>query len=362
MPPSRQDLLARLERLAPADPATNFNGVPCRPYMGAHGIDIGGARYNGIYRLACAAAGIELPAGARLAPLCSTRHCGEIAHIGGLPEVIKDPDSPGNFVPASVWISNLKEMAKVRYFLTESVEPGGLTIICGHPKTGKSLLAMDMMLAMSTGVGVGPWVTEEGPLNVGYIDLDGPEAGTQHRLEAFSAYRGIAVPDALKIYNRRRFQLLEPGALESLMESIQRTELSVLVIDTMFRSYGGDENSSKDLGKYIEGLVEIMDLGVAVVLIHHLRKPPSEGYRSSDFDPQEGLRGSSALASVYDHIVSLQKGRVKAIGKEPVTIAIQQGKQVKQTWFRVQIPEEADHLIYGARQTEASEWIVGGRK
>jgi RecA-family ATPase len=267
------------------------------------------------------------------------------------------------FMSAPEWVASLRDVPQTRYYLDNTVEPGGLTIICGHPKTGKSLMALDMMLTMATGSPCGPWHPTEGPLNVGYVDLDGPEAGTLHRLEAFSAHRGIAIPSTLKMYRSRRLQLLEKGVAETLLEEVKQHELHVLTIDTLFRSYGGDENSSKDLKRYIDVLDQLMsEAGVAIMLVHHLRKPAAEGFRSPDFDPQEGLRGSSALASVYDHIISLQRGRVKALGKELTTVAIQQGKQVPQSWFQVEISEDADHLIYSARHDEPSEWSVPSRR
>lgn len=78
------------------------------------------------------------------------------------------------------------------------------------------------------------------------------------------------------------------------------TTPDLIVVDTLDRCYGGEENSSKEMGQFIDGLEELRrDLRTALLVVHHTRK---EGDRE---------RGTTALpAAVFaSHHVSSPAAR-----------------------------------------------------
>jgi len=76
----------------------------------------------------------------------------------------------------------------------------------------------------------------------------------------------------------------------------------LVVLDTFARCFlGGEENSSKDVGEFIEAAGAIQqEFGAAVLLVHHAKRPRSKNAR-----PDE--RGSGALRGAADSMVSAWK-------------------------------------------------------
>jgi DNA-binding MarR family transcriptional regulator len=90
-------------------------------------------------------------------------------------------------------------------------------------------------------------------------------------------------------------QLLEPGDLEAFLQKIKAIKPIIVVIDTMARSMvGSDENSTRDMGLFIQALGTVRQaLDCAVLVIHHTNK--------------EGVfeRGSSALRGASDSMIKV---------------------------------------------------------
>jgi len=183
-------------------------------------------------------------------------------------------------------------------WLVEGMIPASaFSVLYGPSNAGKSFLGLDFALCIATGL---PWwgrETEQG--TVVYIAAEGV-GGLAHRNAAWQIERALALgePDGL---DRLRFlpeapNLLDHGDVDRVRRTLEPiTDLKAIVIDTMARCMiGGDENSARDVGVFVNAVDTIRaDHGAAGLVVHHTGK---DG---------ENERGSSALRGAADAMMKL---------------------------------------------------------
>ncbi len=83
-------------------------------------------------------------------------------------------------------------------------------------------------------------------------------------------------------------------AIKSAQKAI---DLKLVVVDTLSRHYGGDENIAKDVAKFIAGLDQLkQEFNLAILLVHHSGK-----------DSSKGARGSSAMRAALDTEIRVER-------------------------------------------------------
>ena len=90
----------------------------------------------------------------------------------------------------------------------------------------------------------------------------------------------------------------EHSTYEAVRDPEEPDPPHVLIIDTLALAMSGfgDENSSATMGKVVDKLRQIRDLGTTVIVVHHSGK-----------DLSKGLRGHNSLEAAADSIFSVQK-------------------------------------------------------
>lgn len=202
-------------------------------------------------------------------------------------------------------------LSKQSYLIKDIVsENAGLILIYGPPGGGKSLMAVDMALCISTGT---PWhglpVKKKGVL---YLAAEG-QAGMLVRIKASQKHKNLD-SSALSDFSLLPLPCLidEPNELESLLAAIRElpTVPGVIFIDTVARSMIGDENSTKDMGAWVRACDRIREVFKAQVIpIHHSGKNETKGARGAI-----ALTGATdCIFKVYktDNIISLVNERQK---------------------------------------------------
>jgi hypothetical protein len=197
--------------------------------------------------------------------------------------------------PLFVPVADLLETPRApKWFVRGYIESPSTARIFGASGTGKSFLASDMALASATG---GRWMGKRvtgGP--VYYIAGEG-HTGLERRFKALQLHHGIERLPGCLYLSTARIELNVVGSLEVEME-IERiskktnTSPALVVIDTLARAMpaGKDENSTKDMGEFINEVDKIRDkLQCVAVIIHHTGN--SETHRA---------RGSSAMLAAVD--------------------------------------------------------------
>lgn len=173
----------------------------------------------------------------------------------------------------------------------------GLAALYGKSGSGKSFLALDMGLAVSSGIShwFGYRITQ---VPVTYICLEG-EAGIGKRINAWGLHFKKSLPKNMR-FIMQSFNLLSPDDVTEMAKAIVSADSTdgLLIIDTLNRaSPGVDENSSKDMGRIIAACEKLQKLiGGLVLLVHHCGK-----------NEKKGLRGHSSLHAALDAEIEVVK-------------------------------------------------------
>lgn len=181
---------------------------------------------------------------------------------------------------------------------------GSATMLYGPPKSGKSFLATDCFLSIAAGDPhwMGHKIFRTGP--VLYVACEG-HAGFPKRLAAAKIRRALfglparfalaqGRPHLVELKDHGRVAVPHPDAVIAAIASMPEKPIAV-AIDTVFRAMGtGNVNNSDHIGAFLTAIGAIMDLGIAVILVHHETKAGGSPL------------GSQALMAGTDTIVRTQ--------------------------------------------------------
>lgn len=172
---------------------------------------------------------------------------------------------------------------------------GTLAVLVGPPGIGKSFLALDLALSVASDAPFLGKAVCQG--HVLYIAAEGV-SGLKRRFATWKQDRGIEAVPAVS-FIPHAVDLLHQGQVDKLLRSVGGTLPALVIVDTLARSMAdGDENSAKDMGRFIQSLERAQrEWGCAVLVVHHPGKAGS------------AERGSSALRAAADTMMLLQEKR-----------------------------------------------------
>ena len=172
----------------------------------------------------------------------------------------------------------LLERPSMEWLVHGVLPKAGIAAIYGDTKSGKSFLAIDLLLAVAEGREWFGYQTEA--VSATYLALEG-QAGVSQRVLAYSVSRGQP-SERFKVITQD-FSLVNPENLNELAACLVQSgrQGGVLIIDTLARAAAGlDENASKDMGQVIEAASKLQSLvGGLVILVHHTGKTDKKGPR-----------------------------------------------------------------------------------
>ncbi|KXF79744.1 AAA family ATPase [Enterovibrio coralii] len=170
--------------------------------------------------------------------------------------------------------------------------------IYGPSASFKSFVALDMCFAIVRGE---PWhghKTEKGA--VLYIAAEG-RAAVEKRIRARELvddrlYNEIFIPEEPIIMNNP----LDAQRIVDTLKDIEAQEgvkVSLVVVDTLARTFDGDENKNNEISSFVRGCDYIIQqTGATVVAVHHSGK-----------DKTRGARGASALKAAVDTEIEIDR-------------------------------------------------------
>jgi predicted Zn-ribbon and HTH transcriptional regulator len=178
--------------------------------------------------------------------------------------------------------------------------PEGLTILAGKPKIGKSWMALNLAVAVASG---GVFLGESvDPAQVLYFALEDTPRRLKDRL--LSVLSGDPAPERLYFYTG--LPQLDDGGLVLLEAEIIKRKPKLVIIDTLQRIRGvhkGNSTAYQVDYEEIAALKQIADRhGVALVLIHHLKK-------AAEVDPLDMVSGSVGISGAADAVWVLTRER-----------------------------------------------------
>jgi hypothetical protein len=193
-------------------------------------------------------------------------------------------------------------------------------VLGGPPKRGKSLLALQQALARSLGQ---PWLgfsTTPGVTLV--LQAEIPERELQARARIMQAAATAPVPSGLVHFvTHRGLRLDRRENLRTIQTLIETLKPDLMQVDPLARFFTGDENSSRDVGRLIGSLDELIQAySLAIELVHHTAKPSADDLRAGGLR----LRGSSALFAAADSVLILDRS---AEGLFRLTFELRHGRE-----------------------------------
>jgi hypothetical protein len=228
---------------------------------------------------------------------------------------------------------------EVKWVVDELVVDGGVTILGGKKKVGKSWMCLQVAQAVAAGAPVLGRATVQG--NVIYLCLEDGPSRLQGRL------RKVGALSCLPITYMTRFSPIDKGGLDELRDLAQSRKPRLIIIDTLAAAKTGkvDENAAGPMADLFNGLRAIaQDCHVAILVVAHHGKGASG-------DPGHDIRGSSATPGATDLNIGLYK-------EKGVYILRAEGRDIGETELRVEfdaINSWSWHLLGDAREMAATE-------
>ena len=186
------------------------------------------------------------------------------------------------------------EIRETQYIIGGHLEADSLNLIFGEPGCGKSFISIDMACCVATGT---PWHGHEVQKGlVIYIAGEGHN-GLAKRFRAWSMAHGKSLDGAPLYKSKKAAQLYDVSVAIDVADAVREiveqagVEPSMIIIDTVARNMGGDENSTQDMNQFIENIDSLLRVPYqcAVLLVHH----------SGKASPGQA-RGSTALRGALD--------------------------------------------------------------
>lgn len=193
------------------------------------------------------------------------------------------------------WAEDLAEIASPDWLIEGILPSQGFVALCSNPGAGKTFLAIDWALSIASGKDWCGRKVSQGP--VVYVLGEGG-SGIGPRFKAWQIARGN-YPAQSVLTIREPVQLHQPGDTRVLMELINKSGIKprLVIFDTLAKCFaGGEENSAKEVGLWVDGAFPLQKgYGATVLVLHHLTKHTNE------------VRGSSSLKGAADAMVRIKK-------------------------------------------------------
>ena len=181
----------------------------------------------------------------------------------------------------------------------EDIIPGGLTVLAGTPKIGKSWMALDLAISVAEGTPfLGKPVHRTGVL---YYCLEDTYLRIRNRMHE------LADEPPEDLYFSTTSEKIGSGFTRDIVNFLlDHEDVELIIVDTLQKVRGSDDGSgsgsySKDydeMGKF----KEIADLyKKSIVVIHHLRQRPDPD------DPFNEIAGTNGIIGVSDTNIVLKR-------------------------------------------------------
>jgi len=196
------------------------------------------------------------------------------------------------------------ELTEIKWVVDDYIESDSLAQVFGDPGGGKSFVSIDIACCIATGNAWHGHQVKQGA--VFYIAGEGHN-GLARRFKAWELGNGISLKGAPLYKSHRAAQLYDSTEAAIVAESVKQLSIeaktipAMIIIDTVARNMGGDENSTQDMNAFIQHLDTYLrqPWNCCVMVVHH----------SGAMD-KDRSRGSTALRGALDaeYKVALDSG------------------------------------------------------
>lgn len=255
-------------------------------------------------------------------------------HTSAPPTPAITPLSTGSIDAWSIKGSDLDEMEfEPVKMVVPGLLPAGLAILAGKPKSGKSLLTLQMGLAVAEGTLFLGEAMPQGDVLLFAMEDDLRRLKTR----SLALTEGDPLPDRFRMFIPKSRDIKLPDIEELIEEWAAQVDApSVVIIDTMVkvmpRKQAGQDDYSHNtqvLGR-LQALA--LRLDIAVLIVHH------ESKRSDNVDEFDAMLGSTGINGTADTLMLLKRSRGMASGELSIT-----GRDLPE---QMSIPLELDGLFW----------------
>jgi len=260
---------------------------------------------------------IETAASDDWTPPNSAEDYGIPAYAKPVPDTARLVQSFGRFIPVA--IDDVRLPTEPPWLIQGLVPARGLVCVVGPPKSGKSFLTTDMLFSVARGEPYAGREVSKGP--VLYLTGEGV-SGFKRRLVAMRQHHsteGKGVPFYMieQVPDIGSEQTDLPDLMLSLDQFVATHApegFRAIVLDTLARCIGeADENSARDMGRFVNRCSEIeRRYSCVVVVVHHVGKDPSRGGRGSN-----ALNGAADVTMLVEKAAAFSRVRIDEMKDGP---------------------------------------------
>jgi hypothetical protein len=209
----------------------------------------------------------------------------------------------------------------------------------GSPGTGKTFVILDICLHITNSK---PWFCNDIVSSGIIVYLIGEGIyGIKKRLSSWMKYHNTSdEKNDIYFIPINKYNIWEEHNVKRLIKTIESfikkcgKNVIMLVVDTLARAATGlDENSSRDMGKFLRNFEMIRDkFNCSILFIHHKGK-----------DESRGMRGSSSLLGAADTCIDLSKN------DQNIVISIDKQKDGENRVFETKLCKIDDSLVVATK-------------
>ncbi len=184
--------------------------------------------------------------------------------------------------------------------------PARRAILDAQPGTAKTWLLIDLAIEVARG---GKWL-EKFPVKQGpvlYIDAEPGAPLLRPRFTQLFREKVLGDGDGLEVQiaDQQLIHLTNETSLAALRELIEKIRPCLVIMDSLVRFHGADENSASEMAHVSAAVQQIIrDFETSVVFADHVRK-----LAGTPGALDLSLRGSTEKAAFVDSLLSLRKER-----------------------------------------------------
>jgi hypothetical protein len=195
----------------------------------------------------------------------------------------------------------MEKMTEPDWLVDRCIERATVTSIFGAPKSGKSFIAIAMACSIASGKDFYGFDTK--PSTVLYLAGEGHTA-VARRIKSYEQFYGRSLEKAPLLISNRGSRIgddAEFAMLQEVCRDIEREHgnVGMIIVDTLARNYGLNENSTEDMNKFIQRIDELKEeFQASMVIVHHT------GHGSNG-----RARGSSVLPAALDYEFKVERDK-----------------------------------------------------
>lgn len=191
-----------------------------------------------------------------------------------LPPAANDnsPNAPKRERFTLTWFDEIAEAAPRRTFVNGVLGDGEFTVVSGLPGSGKSVILTDLACHVAAGM---EWMGRRVRQGLVVYVAAERKALTERRMIAFRKRHALTGSVPLLVLGGK-IDLTSSTADAAALAAVVRGAAECghapawIILDTLTRTFGpGDQNTSKDMGRYIASVDVLLQTGAHVSVVHH---------------------------------------------------------------------------------------------